>query len=327
MKTRGRLRGAGGLSGVARPGIDGVIVDWYGIGKAADYPDIHQATRAMFDAAGRNSMTFSVCYEDRSVAYMEELKILKPGDARGHLTETLQWMEKEWFRHDHYHRIGGRPLILNFGPMHIKDASIWSSAFGSVPDRPAFYGLHHLWRNAGGDGGFMWVNQNAWDGSPDETTIRQRLQMEYDHASTDPAKLIVSTYPGFRDVYPKPHPVLDHRNGATMGESLRTCMAGPWEMVQFVTWNDYGEGTMIEPTHEFGYTFLEVIQEERRKELGTSFPYSKDDLRLPARLLELRRKNSSAMEEGDRIARLIRQGEPAAARAELDRLAPAPPQS
>lgn len=308
-------------------GIDGVVVDWYGIGKTADYPEIHQAARAMFEAAGRNAMTFSVCYEDRSVAYMEELKILKPDQVRGHLTETLQWMEKEWFRHDHYHRIGGRPLMLNFGPMHIKDASVWSAALGSVPDRPMFFGLHHLWRNVGADGGFMWVNQSVWNNSPDEAAIGRRLQMEYDHASADPAKLMVSAYPGFRDVYQNPHPVLDHRGGATMGESLRTCMKGPWETVQFVTWNDYGEGTMIEPTHEFGYTFLEVIQDERRKELGASFPFSNDDLRLPARLLDFRRKNPSSAAVADGIARMIHRGDPAAARAELDRVSPAAPQS
>ena len=34
-------------------GIDGVIADWYGTGPSADYPPIHQATRAMFEAAGR----------------------------------------------------------------------------------------------------------------------------------------------------------------------------------------------------------------------------------------------------------------------------------
>ncbi len=27
-----------------------------------------------------------------------------------------------------------------------------------------------------------------------------------------------------------------------------------------MTWNDYGEGTMIEPTKEFGYGFLNTLQ-------------------------------------------------------------------
>jgi hypothetical protein len=210
--------------------------------------------------------------------------------------------------------------LLNFGPIHIHDAGTWSAALGSVPDRPMFFGLHHLWRNVGGDGGFSWIHKNAWQDTTDETVIHERLYKEFAHASNDPAKLIVSAYPGFRDVYEKPHPVLDHREGATMRESLRACMKGPWEMVQLVTWNDYGEGTMIEPTHEFGYTFLEIIQDERRKELGTDFPFQKEDLKLPARLLDLRRRNPAPGQVGDRIASLLRQGDCASARAELDRI-------
>ncbi len=63
--------------------------------------------------------------------------------------------------------------------------------------------------------------------------------------------------------------------------------------IQLVTWNDYGEGTMIEPTHEFGYTFLEIVQQARRKELGQAFTFTADDLRLPARLYALLRKKGT----------------------------------
>lgn len=303
-------------------GVDGVIVDWYGIGPSADYPSTHAATRAMFDAAGRQDMKFAVCYEDRSIAYMEELKVLKPDQVPGHLTDTLQWMQKNWFSQPQYFRLVGRPLVLNFGPMHVRDAATWSAALGSVPDRPAFYGLHHLWKDVGADGGFMWVNQSAWNGSPDEATIRQRLQVEYDHASTDPAKLIVSAYPGFNDVYAQSHPVLDHRDGKTMRESLRACMQTPSDIVQLVTWNDYGEGTMIEPTHEFGYKFLEVIQSERKTELGQDFPFQPEDLQLPSELLSIRRKTGVPRETGDRIASLIAAGDCTTAREEIARVNP-----
>jgi hypothetical protein len=34
------------------------------------------------------------------------------------------------------------------------------------------------------------------------------------------------------------------------------------DYIQIVTWNDYGEVTMIEPTREFGYTFLTLLQEK-----------------------------------------------------------------
>jgi hypothetical protein len=32
------------------------------------------------------------------------------------------------------------------------------------------------------------------------------------------------------------------------------------DYLQLITWNDFGEGTMIEPTDEFGFSLLEGVQ-------------------------------------------------------------------
>jgi hypothetical protein len=54
-----------------------------------------------------------------------------------------------------------------------------------------------------------------------------------------------------------------------------------------VTWNDYGEGTIIEPTMQKGYRDLETVQDFRRS-YEPAFPYSKADLRLPLEVFKLR---------------------------------------
>jgi len=54
--------------------------------------------------------------------------------------------------------------------------------------------------------------------------------------------------------------------------------------VQLVTWNDWGEGTQIEPSVEFGYRDLEATQRERRR-MTPSFPCIAADLRLPLTML------------------------------------------
>ena len=77
---------------------------------------------------------------------------------------------------------------------------------------------------------------------------------------------------------------------------------------------------MIEPTHEFGYKFLEVIQQARKKELGDFFKFTPDDLRLPARLYKLRKSGSAPAADLDRIARLLKKGHCGEARRELDKL-------
>ena len=44
--------------------------------------------------------------------------------------------------------------------------------------------------------------------------------------------------------------------------------------VQISTWNDYGEGTIIEPTKEFKYQYLEILQ----KFAGVSYTSTQLDI-------------------------------------------------
>jgi hypothetical protein len=59
------------------------------------------------------------------------------------------------------------------------------------------------------------------------------------------------------------------------------------ELIQIATWNDYGEGTMIEPTKEFAYRYLESIQSKFSND--KKFFYGTSDLRLPVHLYQLRK--------------------------------------
>jgi hypothetical protein len=301
-------------------GIDGVIPDWYGIGDTADYPAVHKATCALFDACGRFGMKFAVCYEDRSIQLMVDWKKLDPAQITNHLAQTIQWAQKEWFTKPQYFQYRGRPLFLNFGPIYLTNRAIWDAAFETIPSRPSFYALHHLWRKAGADGGFTWVHRDPWEGTPTEARIRERIQEVFTYFSTNTDEVIVSAYPGFDDVYAQHQPPLDYRGGKTLQETLEVAMAGPWPLIQLITWNDYGEGTMIEPTHEFGYSFLEVIRQTRRNELGPTFTTTANDLGLPARLYALRKRGSVASSRLDAIAELLSKGNCQQARQQLDAL-------
>ncbi|HTS18533.1 MAG TPA: hypothetical protein VMP11_13245 [Verrucomicrobiae bacterium] len=305
-------------------GIDGVIPDWYGIGQTADYPDVHKATCALFDACGKFGMKFAACYEDRSIQLMVDWKKLAPGDITNHLAQTIQWMQKEWFTKPQYLQYRSRPLFLNFGPIYLTNRAVWDAAFETIPTRPSFYALHHIWKQAGADGGFIWVHRDPWEGTPTEARIRQRIHEVFTYFSTNANEVIVSAYPGFDDVYEQHQPPLAYRDGKTLRETLEVGSEGPWPLIQLITWNDYGEGTMIEPTHEFGYTFLDVIQQVRRNELGPSFTFTADDLRLPARLYALRKKGTVPAAELDVISDLLNNGDCQQGRQKLDALQKSP---
>jgi len=66
------------------------------------------------------------------------------------------------------------------------------------------------------------------------------------------------------------------------------------DVIQLITWNDYGEGTMLEPTVEYEYRYLEMLQ-AAQPELGNeNFQFTADDLRLPFRLYQLRQLHTDA---------------------------------
>ncbi len=299
-------------------GVDGVIVDWYGLSSAADYALNHEATEALFDACGQFLMDFAVCFEDRTIEYRVNTGQLHPSQITSDLTSMMGWMQANWFASPLYVRKSGAPLLLNFGPIYVTDPAVWDAALGSLPTPPVLYALPHLWQGVQADGAFAWVHAWVYDGDPSEAVIKQRLNDFFTGVSPDPDLVIPSAVSGFDDAYvDQSYPPIDHRGGDTLREALEVGMDGPWPIIQLVTWNDFTEGTMIEPTYEFGYTFLEVIQQERAEELAPLFPFTADDLRLPTRLFFLRKSGSAPAATLDQISQWLSMGDTASARAAL----------
>jgi len=56
--------------------------------------------------------------------------------------------------------------------------------------------------------------------------------------------------------------------------------------IQLVTWNDLGEGTMLEPTEELGYSLLAEVQ------AFTKVNYDVADLQLIEKLYRFRKQHS-----------------------------------
>ena len=131
-------------------------------------------------------------------------------------------------------------------------------------------------------------------------------------------------FPRFVDIYAeakvhKSYGRIDDHDGATFKASLEQALETSSKIIQIATWNDWGEGTVIEPSREFGYRDLEVLQKMRRKHIDGRFSGKATDLRLPERLLEHRRKKTGPehAKQLDRIAGWIASGKLARARSEL----------
>ena len=291
-------------------GIDGVIVDWYGRTDHFDYAQIHRNCELVLQTAARLGLKFAVCYEDQTIPIL--VKGGKIGaDARiSHAAAELRWLEENWFQNPAYLRHEGKPVWLSFGIDGLTDAE-WEQVLATRA-MPSVYLSEHR-RRVGADGAFDWP------------IPAQGLQAMEDFAarSRDWPVAMPVVFPRFNDIYGEAkvqnsYPIISADGGQTLIESLRNALKVGPPFVQIATWNDWGEGTQIEPSQSAGMGDLETILHWRR-EADPNFRTTENDLELPYQLWK--QSNWTAASEYqvklDGIARALDTGDVATARAGL----------
>ena len=294
-------------------GIDGVIIDWYGRQDFRDYAILHRNTQRFVTQASRLGMKFAICYEDQTIGALVDAGRLKPDAPVDHATTELSWLAQNWFSKPNYVRLDGRPVLLSFGQTGLSGDQ-WTAVLSKLKTKVAYFSQHH--RREAAIGAFDW---------PVPTKGLAAIENFHDASSPWPQSIPVA-FPRFVDIYAeaKVHESwgrIEDNDGQTFHQSLKMALQQQQPLIQIATWNDWGEGTSIEPSVEFGYRDLESIQRMRRKQIEPGFAFVAADLRLPQRLLQLRRENTHDAGQLDRIAQSIAMGDPAAADRAIRQLA------
>ncbi len=269
-------------------GIDGVIVDWYGNDDYFDYGINNRNTQRLIPFLQQAGLHFALCYEDQTVPNEIKGKVFAETDAVPHAQRMMQWVEKNFFSSPAYLKFGNRPVFLTFGTPYYNDAQ-WNQIFSVLQTRPLYFTEHDLLAKTAAVGGFDWPIPNSG--------LSGALKEQdgfYDRAKSWPL-FIASAYPRFNDIYVqagigKSWGSIDDQSGQTYKDTLNKALLSKATIVQLTTWNDWGEGTQIEPSVEFGYRDLEVTQQLRKQHLEPAFSSNAKDLRLPVEWYLLRKK-------------------------------------
>jgi hypothetical protein len=261
-------------------------------------------------------LQFAIIYEGHATTALLRTGRILAANKVQHGVDLLNWVSAHWFSDPAYVRINQQPIFLIFGGPEVYHDLQWDQVLKSVPNPPLFFSLHH--RNGGASGCFDWPLPDFGGLSAlDDFYKREK----------DPSKMIPTAFARFNDCYAagkveKGHAQIADDNGQTFASTLARAMTSGAPVVQIATWNDWGEGTQIEPSTEFGYRDLEAIQAERRK-INPKFAFTADDLRLPLRLYKLRgrEKAEPALKPKlDEIARQIAADSSAEAKTALEKL-------
>jgi hypothetical protein len=257
-------------------GIDGILLDWFGSSGVHDYGAIQSNSEKLWRLMPRTGLKMGIVYEDQTVPVVIAAK---GGTAAQVMAADFAYLERVMFNSPSYLTIQQKPVILVYGPAQIKSAAAWTQALSSLVKKPLMLGL---WGTGFGDGQYSWVdnstnNHLGWL-TNFEATIRPKTPYYFSAA-----------YAGFDDFYTQGGwPDCCHwriePSVATLDATLKIATDHQSQYVQLVTWNDFGEGTALEPTREYGFDFLLRIQQ------FTGVSYGRSELELIYKWYLMRKK-------------------------------------
>jgi len=236
-------------------GVDGLLIDWYGTYDVNDYRMVKENTDALVEMLDKVGLEYAIVYEDRFLTNIVDAGLATT--TVGAAKTDMAFLQSNYFNDSNYIKINDKPLLLNFGPITLQTPDEWTNVFANVNPKPTFLTLWFESGDAGANasGEYSWVYQ-------DNTHLSNFYANNFPNLGVG----MGSAYPGFRDFYAEGGGgeaigwTIDHNNGATLDETLALAKNAGVGHLQLITWNDFGEGTMIEPTEEFGYTYVEKVK-------------------------------------------------------------------
>jgi hypothetical protein len=220
-------------------------------------------------------MEFGVMYEDQNAGDINA--------ARADMT----YVRDNFFSKANHMQVNGKPALMVFGPQKFKNPADWTNILSVFSTKPTFFAL---WYNdaagANADGKFAWIAQNGLKGVNDFDNGLDGGG----HGLTIPI-----LYPGFNSYYANggwPGPTwkisytlkADNTEGGDTFQSTFELGKYAGDPLQIATWNDYGEGTMVEPTNQLQYKSLTTLQ----RSVGTA--YTDAELKIVKMLFDQRKQ-------------------------------------
>ncbi|WP_425399540.1 hypothetical protein [Aeoliella sp.] len=297
-------------------GVDGILIDWYGVqGANGDVGTLLANSNAIVDKMDDFEMEFGVVLEDRfSTHGINGSPDISKAEA------NVAYLRDHYFNRGEYIRIGAGndPLLPVFGPITFEQESQWTQILAQANEDVAFL---PLWYESG-DGGSNSDGEYSWiyEDEPQDNYLNHLRNFYINRAPTlDIAG--ASAFPGF-DVFGGANFEIPHDDGQTLASTLNLAnlYSSSFDFLQLATWNDFGEGTIFEPTAEFGFAYLLQLQQ------FTGVPFGEAELQMVYRLYLARNKyeGNQAIQAGlDEVSGLIVDLNVEQARALLNTVAPA----
>lgn len=249
-------------------GVDGALVDWYGVqGANGDVGSLLTASNAFINKTSSFGLGFGLVTEDRfwTVSISNTTPDISKAQA------NMAYAASNYINQPNYIKAGptNSPLLPIFGPIAFTQSSQWNQILPSLGADPEFLTLPGKSSLAGSnsDGEYAWPYQD-----PNTTNHLSKVRSFYQSSAPFLKTAGGVAYPGFNDFYQQGGAgstlfYIPENNGQTLTDTLNLynewstgARSGLLDFLQLATFNDFGEGTMFEPTVETGFSYLHQLQ-------------------------------------------------------------------
>ncbi len=241
-------------------GVDAAAFLWYGPDNAID-----KRVKLVLDEAMKLGMRVAICYEEK----LNWPPYRFPQQRSQIVTQTiddLNYIIEHYTDHPAYLRRNNVPYVFQFnysGADELGPRNILPGEFETILsslNQKLIYGrqnLHEAYHPLV-DSAFVWFDMGNWP-----VTFGKRAEQLRQEGKLSFYMTMVC--PGFNDSgvwgwSSTPRISADYGNIATLKNTFATATEHHPELVQLVTWNDFNEGTVFEPTIDKGFTYLDELE-------------------------------------------------------------------
>ena len=256
-------------------GINGFVVNWYNFeDKFGKVKHIDKGFKKLLEVSER--LNFKVCVDiDDKCMFPPYTYGSTREQAINEAKKAVRRIFREYGRSEAYFRINGRLVITNFGwgpPLFSGEGAVsfspqeWKEIMNSVKEfQPLFIADHQWhWGKGIGETGFLEVADSIypWVSGGPQPRIEFYEQSKQALAEGQIEFISGEACPGF-DSYGTwgwggGRTIIPRDEGEVYKTTWDECLKYDVKWIQIITWNDFAEGSTIEPTLEYGYKYLEI---------------------------------------------------------------------
>jgi len=248
-------------------GIDGFVCSWWGVGMFED-----EAFARMLDVAASEGFNLTI--------YYEPIRGEREPPA-SQVVEELSYVLRKYSSHSAFLKIEGKPVVFVYAvEAYGRKPSFWADALAKVKNSTgidavfiadtfntaylgAFDGLHTY--------NPIWIRDHAAVYAEEAKLVKTYVQTG---AAESYRKLWAATVnPGYDDrKIRSPGAHVPREGGAYYKRTWEAALSSEPDMILICTWNEWHEGTEIEPSREYGFDYLKITKEYAARYKGVEPP-------------------------------------------------------